>query len=367
MPSQQNTYTRNGLADFSSALMQATTFEESSVKRNLNKGSSKVTTQNYEEYDPYNNRNLSSVITRIRDEGPAASQLNDGVPQHDNVRPGASAGIKHDPAERHSETMQTVENDQHGTSEYSALDGHGRNKHTVQKRNTIWQQLVLMLLVSVIAVMGFLLYQLKVQTDEIKEVLRLNEEQILLTSNAQKQSTEVVPGLTSLNEALVELREELIAIKTGYQESDSRLALNIPRELNPQLMKIATASENVSALQNEFVRIQGEMREMGTEIKVMKNKIVPEKTHVLANSWVVNLAALSSKDKAQAAFDKLQQSAASPVIQEVAVNGKKMYRISAEGFSTPEEAAAFITEAREKYGFDGGWIKQLGTHIAGIL
>jgi hypothetical protein len=46
-------------------------------------------------------------------------------------------------------------------------------------------------------------------------------------------------------------------------------------------------------------------------------------------------------------------------MQEVVVNGKKMYRISAEGFSTPEEAAAFITEAREKYGFDGGWIKQI--------
>jgi hypothetical protein len=36
-----------------------------------------------------------------------------------------------------------------------------------------------------------------------------------------------------------------------------------------------------------------------------------------------------------------------------------MYRISAEGFSTPEEAVAFITEAKVKYGFDGGWIKQI--------
>lgn len=366
MPSQQSTYTRNGLADFSSTLMQATTFEDSPVKRNLNNESSKLTSQNYEEHDPYNNRNLSSVITRIRDEGPAASRLNDDAPQHDNFHPGASAKIKQDPADRHSNTMQTGGNEQHGTSEYFSLDDYDRDKYTSLKRNVIWQKLVLMLLVSVIAVMGFLLYQLKAQTDEVRDALLLNEEQILLTSSTQKKSNELVPGLTGLNEELVELREEIKAIKTDYQESDSRLALNIPRELKPQLMKIASASENVSELQNEFVRIQGEIHEMGTEIKVMKNQNVAEKTQVLTNSWVVNLAALSSKDKAQAAFDKLQQSTASPVIQEVTVNGKKMYRISAEGFSTPEEAAAFITEAREQYGFDGGWIKQLGTHIAGI-
>jgi len=359
MPSQQSTYTGNGLADFSSALMQASTFEESAVKQNLNKDFSKVTTRNYKEYDPYNNRNLSSVITRIRDEGPAVSQPNNGVSQQENIHPGTSAGIKLNPAQRHTETIRSGENEQHVTSEYFALDDHDQNKYTVHKRNTIWQQLVLIFLVSVIAVMGFLLYQLKTQTDEMRQVLHSDEAQILLTSNVQMQSTEVVPRLASLNEALVELREELKVIKTDYQESDSRLALNIPMKLKPELMKIAAASENVSALQNEFVRIQGEMREMGTEIKVMKNEIVPEKTQVLANSWVVNLAALSSKDKAQAAFEKLQQSAASPVIQEVTFKGKKMYRISAEGFSTPEEASAFITEAREKYGFEGGWIKQI--------
>jgi len=368
MSSQQSAYTRNGLADFSSVLLQATTFEEPSVKHNSNKDFSKVRTQNHEEYDPYNNRNLSSIITRIRDEGPAVSQLNDGLPQHDNVHPGASAGVMQDPAQARPENKRSCENDQHVASEYSTSGDHERNKYAFQKKNTIWQQLVLMLLVSVIAVMGFLLYQLKAQTDEMREALHLNEAQILLSSDVQMQSpsTGVVPRLASLNEALVELKEEIQVIKTDYQESDSRLAFNIPRELKPELMKIAATSENVSSLQNEFVRIQGEMREMGTAIEVIKNEIIPEKTLVTANSWVVNLASLSSKDKAQVAFEKLRQSTASPVIREVIFNGKKMYRISAEGFSTPEEAAAFIAEAKEKYGFDGGWIKQLGTHIAGI-
>ena len=365
MSSQQSTYTANGYADFSTALMQATAFDQSSVKRNLNKEYSKVSGQNQEEYDPYNNRNLSSVITRIRDEGPATSRLND-CDRHDPAQTGVSAAVNRDSGQTPPETIRSGENDQHATSEYFSLDGNVPDKYAVKKKNPEWQQLVLILFVAVLAVMGYLLYQLKTQTDEMKQVLRLNEEQILLASSAHKQSTEVVPRLTSLSEALVDLREELKVIKSDFQQSDSRLAVNIPRELKPELMKIAAASEGVGSLQNEFARIQQEVRDMGAEIKILKNETVAEKAKVLDSNWVVNLASLSSKDKAQAAFDKLQKSTASPLMQEVIVNGKKMYRISAEGFSTPEEATAFITEARERYGFEGGWIKQLGTHIAGI-
>jgi len=207
--------------------------------------------------------------------------------------------------------------------------------------------------------MGFLLYQLKMQTDEVREALRFNEQQPLLNSSSKKQSPEFAPLLASLTEEIGELREELKLIKTDYQASDDRLALNIPRELKPQLMKIAAATDDVDALQSEFNQIQGRVHEIGAEMRVIKNEVLPDKVQVSPSSWVVNLAALSSKDKAQVALEKLRQSAASPVMQEVVVNGKKMYRISAEGFSTPEEAAAFIAEAKEKYGFDGGWIRQI--------
>ena len=361
MSSQHNTYARNGLADFSSALMNAAASKNKQVETSSIKETSKEAAQYYQEYDPFNNRNLSSVITRIRDEGPATSQLTDDVYKHasNQAEDSASAGGKPEKAESCSTAMRSCENDYHVSSEKFVLDDTDRGKYAGKKRNSIWQQLVLMLLVSVIAVMGFLLYQLKTQTDEVREALRLNEEQPLLNSSTQKQSPEFAPMLTSLSEEIGELREELKVIKTDYQASDDRLALNIPRELKPQLTKIAAASENVNALQNEFNQIQGWVHEMGAEIRVIKNEVLPEKVQVSSNSWVVNLAALSSKDKAQVAFEKLRQSAASPVMQEVVVNGKKMYRISAEGFSTPEEAAAFITEARDKYGFDGGWIKQI--------
>lgn len=363
MSSQHNTYVRNGLTDFSSALMKANTTEDNEVATSLIKERSKATAKCYQEYDPFNNRNLSSVITRIRDEGPATSKLTDDVYLNasNQTEVSVSAKAKQEQAESCSSAMRSSENNYRVSSERFVLDDHEHGNYAGKSRNSIWQQLVLMLLVSVIAVMGFLLYQLKTQTDAVSEALRLNEEQTLINSNVHKlpHEPELLTGLSSLNEEIGELREELRAIKTDYQVSDNRLALNIPRELKPQLMKITAASDNVNALQNEFNQIQGRVYEMDAEIRLIKNEVLPEKVKAVPNSWVVNLAALSSKDKARAALEKLRQSAASPLVQEVVVNGNKMYRISAEGFSTPEEAAAFIAEARDKYGFDGGWIKQI--------
>jgi cell division septation protein DedD len=361
MSSQHNTDAKNGMADFSSALMNAAASKYNQVETSSIKQTSTAVAQYYQEYDPFNNRNLSSEITRIRDEGPATSQLTDDVYKHasNQAEVAASAGGKSEKAKSCSSAMRSSENDYRISSEKFVLDDTDRGQYAGKKRNSIGQQLVLMLLVSVIAVMGFLLYQLKMQTDEVGEALRLSEEQPLLNSVSEKQSPEFAPMLKSLSEEIGELREQLKLIKTDYQASDDRLALNIPRELKPQLMKIAAASEDVNALQSEFNQIQGRVHEIGAEVRVIKNEVLPDKVQVSPSSWVVNLAALSSQDKAQVALEKLRQSAASPVVQEVVVNGKKMYRISAEGFSTPEEAVAFITEAKEQYGFDGGWIKQI--------
>lgn len=359
MSAQQVPYTRDDMADFSSALKQASTFGHGAEKYKSRKEFSKTKAQLHEEYNPYNNRNLSSDITRIRDDGPATSPQNNHVDLSESTHTKSGAAGTDQQVNSRPATMRPGTDENHQTSEYLALDDSDHYTYTAQRRNTVWQQFVLILLVSVISVMGFLLYQLKMQSDEMKEVMRLNEENHLLNSDAQKNSFELTPRLASMNEELVELRHELKAIKTDYQASDNKLAVNIPRKLEQQLKKIAVTSANVNALQNDFDHIQGQVQEMGTEIRVIKNEIVPEKTQRLTNSWVVNLAALSSKDKAQLALDKLHQSAASPLMQEVVVDGKKMYRISAEGFSTPEEAAAFITEAKEKYGFDGGWIHQI--------
>ena len=215
MSSQHNTYARNGLADFSSALMNAAASENNEVKTSPIKQPSKAAAQNYQEYDPFNNRNLSSEITRIRDEGPATSQLTDDVYKHasNQAEVSASTRLKQDQAKSCSTAMQSSENDYHVSSEKFVLDDPDHGKYAGKKRNYIWQQLVLMLLVSVIAVMGFLLYQLKTQTDEVREALRLSEEQPLLNSSSQKQSPEFAPMLTSLTEEIGELREELKLIE----------------------------------------------------------------------------------------------------------------------------------------------------------
>lgn len=366
MSTRQSTYTGNSMADFSSALMEAHAFEQGSERANSAPGLSKVFARKYEEYDPYNNRNLNSVITRIRDEGPATSELKDDVYKSANNAASTTGGPEHKSSMACPEDSAPNDHVLRQQDRLSVRNAGDHIKCAESKKNNIWPQLVVILLVSVIAVMGLLLYELKLQSDEMREAMRLNAENEILSDFSQKHTSPVSPQLASLSEEVVGLREELTEIKKDYQASDNKLAVNIPRELKTQLMKITAANNNVSALKNKFDQIQGRVLKIDTEIKEIKSEIVPVKAPVLPNSWVVNLAALSSKEKAEAAFEKLQQSSASPVMQEVVVKGNKMYRISAEGFSTPEEATAFIGEAKEKYGFDGGWIKQLGTHIAGL-
>ena len=236
--------------------------------------------------------------------------------------------------------------------------------------NTAWQQVVPMVLFAVIAVMGFFLYQLKMQTDDMKLALEASQEQLQLADGIQGPSLEVMPRLNSLNRALSDLKQEMQGIKNGYQRSDSKLAVEIPRDLEPRLLEIAAATEIVSVLQDEFERIQDEMREMGGELKVIRQEMAATQpampdTGSLAEpapaipNLVVNLASLTSKDKALAAMEKLQQAGVAPLMQQVMVNGQIVFRISVDGFSSRAAASSFIAEAKNKYGFDGGWIRPI--------
>lgn len=360
-------------ADFSSALMRAGATEKQTARNNMDKP---ATVQMFEEYDPYNNRNLSSVISRITDEGPANLTKRNDTKQGRNTRHIGSVKTRKIPDDKYTPAVPAG-NHQHALPQSFSFEetdiGDDAEKKS-RKTDSAWLQLVLVLLVAVIAAMGFMLYKLTLQTHELSDALRLNEEQILRSDASQQLPPEVLPGLTSLGQSLTDLKAELQGIKAGQKETNSRLDLNIPRNLEPRLMQIASTSEDVSELKNEFDRIQREMHDMEAEIQVMKKDMPTKQESMTArvprpaqartkeqdrsSQLVVTLASLTTRDKAMAAYEKLQRSGVSPLIEEVIVNDKKVYRINVDGFSSRASASAFITEANERHGFEGGWIRQ---------
>ncbi len=371
MPTQQNNYTHSGFNDFSSAMMGASKPRHSPVqgRPNANARPGRNRPAAY-------NRNLSSILSRITDDGPANMQIDEDV-NHIADKQARGPAQAHQAKSNRSRSARPEEQYEFAQSfAFDDPDFRATAAARSGKRSSLWQQSVLMLLCSVIAVMGYFLFQLKMQAEEMKHSLQSSQEQILLANGAQAQQPDVLPRLNSMNKALKDLKQELQGIKVGYQQSDSRLALDIPRDLEPRLLEIAAASEIVSVLQDEFERIQHEMQAMDSELKVIKSGI-SEKSDTSVNvkpdtvealpavaaqppntpNLVVNLASLTSRDKALAAVDKLQKSGLAPLIQEVMVNGKIVFRISVDGFTSRDAASAFIAEAKSKYGFEGGWIR----------
>lgn len=374
MQARQSNYSKSDIADFSVALTRASTAKKKSTGNNRNEPPMSPT---FEEYDPYNNRNLSSVLSKITDEGPANLTKSNGRKQGRNTPRSDSVDTGNIQDDKYTPGIPANTNRQHALpSSFTFEDTDISNdaEQVSAKPNSISQQLVLVLLLAIICVMGFLLYKLILQTNELSDALRLNEEQILWSGDTRNLSSEVLPRLNSLGQSLKDLKVELQGIKAGQQETNSRLDQNTPSDLEPRLMRIASTNEEVGELKSEFDRIQRHMHEMETEINVIKTEI-PTQRSVIANQekiseqgtdqaqdrsdqLVVTLASLTTRAKAMAAYEKLQRSGVSPLIEEVIVNEKKVFRINVEGFSSRASASAFITEANEKYGFDGGWIRQ---------
>ena len=370
MQSQNSAYSNPRFADFTSAMMRASVPAGTAPQKRDDTTRSR---QHQGEAATFRNRNLSSILSRIADDGPAdmkpAPQKVDRVPGKRAVKSGKpvrSTGSRTAAANPSAAEPYVF------AQSFSFDDPDIRNtpEQAGRTMNTAWQQVVPMVLFAVIAVMGFFLYQLKMQTDDMKLALEASQEQVQPADGIQAPSLEVMPKLNSLNRALSDLKQEMQGIKNGYQRSDSKLAVEIPRDLEPRLLEIAAATEIVSVLQDEFERIQDEMREMGGELKVIRQEMAaPEPampdTGSLAEpaqaipNLVVNLASLTSKDKALAAMEKLQQAGVAPLMQQVMVNGQIVFRISVDGFSSRAAASSFIAEAKNKYGFDGGWIRPI--------
>lgn len=368
MQAQQHANHRSRLADFSSALMRA-----SAAEATVSQGRADTTAvrQPYRRDNGHQNLNLSNIISRITDDGPANLQVAPDVSHIGKTDAARSADAVADAGRGRAAGSRHEEVDQYAFAQSFAFDDPAiRNEGAASAGGprSIWQQLVWLALIAAITVMGYFIYQLKMQAQQLQHAIDASHTQMIATSGVQQQQADVLPKLSSMDKALSAMQQELKGIKLDYQASDSKLASDIPRGLEPHLLEMAAASEIVSVLQDEFSRIQHEVDAMGSELRVMKKGNAPkqavppeqvESSPVPAKvpNLVVNLASLASSEKAVAAVDTLRQAGLSPKVQQVMVNGRMVYRISVDGFSTRDAAFAFIAEARKKYGFDGGWIR----------
>ena len=329
-------------------------------------------TQRLEDYEPYNNRNLSSVIAKITDDGPA--NLKNTRDQRRDIQSPHRASVGPRLVQDDVYIPSIAKNDerQQPMSQSFAFDGAGigddENYRHGNKQGK-WQQIVLLILLVAVATMGYTLYRLDLNADQLSDALDLTEEKMLLAAKNRTMPTDVAPEISGLDAAISEIKQDLQTIKAGQQDASNRVNMNMVSELKPQLLQTAIMPGYASELKVELVQISKQVQESGTvfgkaEMDATATavdevaKVISRPVQAVPGQFIVTLASFSSRDKALAANEILQQSGALPLIEEVLVNDETVYRISVDGFTSRAVANEFIAVANEQYGFEGGWIRE---------
>lgn len=375
MYSRDTTYPSAEAADFSSVFMRTSTADQNMAMDMLD--------DDIDEQVISGNRNLSSIITQIRDEGAALpKQKKKAVRRHVNnsralsdKSPGKTAYL-HTPARSRppESRVDSIRSAYQSPGETTMPDIDDSVVTSPAKKHGTWQPFILSLSIAVAAVMGFNLYQLNDETIEMRAVLDAYEEQIDELSSSQRKSTAALLKVSSMKKELSGLEQELKTIKSDYSQFDNKLAQTDATKSEPHQTEIATVKQEVSELETDLASTRSEMTAMKTVIEQVKDELatkqVPDQFATAQSStvqsstvqsdggWVVNLASLSTREQAQIGLKKLKNSGVQSDIQETIVNGATVYRLSVAGFASRNAAMQFINKAKSQYGFSGGWVWQ---------
>ena len=359
MQPQNHTYSSENQLDFSSALMRATSTEPFSAINNLQEDFDHIkANQNIADNGIRENRNISSILTNIRDDVSTPSYAEKNT-SHNNVPKTAATDTKPSapvPAKIRAESP--VASPFQVTQENQNDFFHDDNAIIKKPRLSLWQPLALSLALTIIVIMGYNLFQLHAQTSQLQLSLSRYEESIDELRSTQKSTTDQALNSSSVNDDLTHLKHQLASIQSGLADYDSRIKQSDMVNLTPQLQEINTIKQDISDMQLLLETTRNQIADISTARDKSSVTTAGKTNSVTSNRWGVNLASLSSKEQVQIGLSMLKKSGKVPVVQEIVVNGATVYRLSVEGFATRKEALQFISTANKKYGFDGGWVRQ---------
>ena len=308
--------------------------------------------------DDVTNQNISSVLSQIQDDGPAYA----GAKNRDNLvsfqsesRRAAVTGDaqkkeKHDDDVPHS-SKEPASDEKTETGLKGERGDSMSSRPTEKKGRGIKFLLVLFIIIG----MTFFLYELDVRTNKLE--MMLSEYDIDMQDTVDTYS-DIPPKIVQMNETLKSVKNEIELIKSN------KIERVLPDKKVPEENTV-TDDRTIDTLKKEIVKLKSELilanDKLGQKVDVsttdsVVEKIIPEKKVV---SWKVNLASLSNKNKAEEIVNRLKTDGFSASIKEARVKGKRVYRLSVDGFSELEQAELFILIADEEYGLKGGWVRKV--------
>ncbi len=308
-------------------------------------------------YNASVNRNLSSLLSQIQDDGPAYA---DSMKQskQDNV-------VTNKRAEPEAIDSAALRQYQNGVESNSLV------KKEINQG--VWLQLLLLLVST--ALLLSTLFRFDAQTDDIEKSLSLYDEKMQET--IALQSEQKLVNTTKINKKLQLMQKDLQLIKTDYTALDKKyvaIEINVPAAEEKEKAKEATQISEQANIQEAVIDdidvYKSEMFSLKNELQKVKNKLGTKfetsnntfnrEIKIATNSTgsVVSLASFAKKDNAEKMAKKLRVEGLLPEITTAIVNEKPVYRLSVSGFLNKNEAELFIRKASEQYGIFGSRIKE---------
>jgi len=400
----------NDFANFSAAYLKHSVDDALSFKENKIKNRQRL--RSVKRDKPVANRNISSIVSRIRDEGAAFSHTEDK--RDKQTRQNSSApGVKETPAESAVMFTDTADDDRLTLSSnvnkvvrtpsseqcensskpantpFSAVCDQpvdiGSNEamtstaKSAQKRISKKQiSLISIIGFMVIAVFAYMSYQFKLQSDDMKHTLLMYKHAMNQGQSNQiqlNQDKQLVDTVVADKNNLVSVSKQG-AGKASYEKqksSDTRT-----KELTLVNEKDSVMTERKSELTTQLkikpvavianekivpeIRLPAKKTVAVKPLAIIKEAVkkAAEKTYIAADKpvmFTVNLASYSDRVKAYSQLSVFKSLGVYPVIEQAKVASKTIYRLCVEGFSSREEASLFISRLNKKHALNA-WVRR---------
>ncbi len=320
------------------------------------------------------NLNISSIITRIRDEGPAGSRadekpLSTGEPEarrhpegdactriaESNSTAGESAKSLSPTAEEITQLVRAA------AEELLAARIEESKPVKVNRAGWLFPALFLCLL----AAGGYALYKTSSE-------LALAKAGIAQLSTRLSKAEETMSGLrrqVSANASRIQvlyspekLQEDMAAYRQQMQE-EMDLRLELMALSTVRFLPVSTGGEDNNSSGNSSIAPEESKEPQSVSRSPTVNETPGEGKAQEAprGDWNVYLASYGSESQARKALEKYIHKVPEARIQPARVRGKKVFRVTVPGFAGKKEASRYLAELRTELGLEGSWI---GRHAA---
>jgi len=303
------------------------------------------------------NRNISSIISKIRDEGAAFDEeirVNKQKVKTNNIKKLSPRIEKtHIRKKEHKQKFANIKNQPKAKTQ-ERIPVEGVTQRNVKNNMALLYGAVLLVLLLVSG-SGFMFYQIQQQTRVIKRTLASYKKDITDKQKNIDNDRLIKINMMAVNQKLIHLNDALIHIKASYKNSIKQHA-KVP--LHNELPGIDGHSDKKTASRRLTTVTRHPVNKITTErtsVKMVASRIPVQQKPVM---YAINLVAFSDEQKAQQQMNQLKATGLIPTLGEVRINGRKLYRLSIDGFSTRDEASRYAKKVKQKYGFNG-WIQQI--------